>query len=350
MATFFKSVLLLVFLGISPVALLGQIGGVSTFQLLDFPTSARAAAMGQYHITTRKADASLALENPALLNQQMDQHLALTGNSYVGDSKYGSAVYVREGEKGTMMMGGLQYLNYGSFTRANRNGDRLGEFSAGEANLAAGAARQAGRFSVGFRFNLMYGSLESYTAVATAMDFGATYQDTAKGVTASLVADNLGTMVVPYVENQPEPLPLNVQLGVSKRFKHAPFRITVLAHHLNIPDMTQRSSRDGPSIGGLGIDNQEQTEPSLGDKIFRHFILGGELIFSENFQLRFAYNHQLRKTMAIETNQGLVGFSGGVGIGIGKFKVNYGFGSYHLAATTHTLSVSTDLDEIFVSK
>lgn len=350
MRLFSKFLAVALLLGCSPLQLFGQIGGVSTFQLLDFPTSARAAAMGQYHITTRKGDASLALENPALLNPKMDQHLALSGNSYVSDSKYGSAVYVRQAESGTMMMGGLQHLNYGSFTRANAQGDRLGEFSASETNLTAGAARQSGAFSMGFRFNLIYGSLESFNAVATAMDFGVTYQDTAKLVTASLVADNLGAMLEPYVANQPEPLPLNVQLGVSKRFKHAPFRVTVLAHHLNIPDLTERQTDQQPSLGGLGIENNQESEPSLGDKIFRHMILGGELIFSENFQLRFAYNHQLRQTMATESNQGLVGFSGGVGIGIGKFQVNYGFGSYHLAANTHTLSVSTDLNEIFVSK
>lgn len=344
-----KYLLLNTLLCVSPVLLQAQIGGVSAFQLLDFPTSARAAAMGQYHITTRGSDVSLALENPALLNSRMDEHVALTGNSYIGDTKYGSAVYAREADNGTMMMGGLQYLNYGSFTRANKAGDRLGDFTAGDANLLVGAARQSGSFSMGWSLNLMYSSLESYTAIATAMDFGITYHDTVKLVTASLVANNLGTMLSPYVKNQPEPLPLNVQLGLSKRFKHAPFRITVLAHHLNVPDMTKRSTDQGPSIGGLGNENN-QGGTSLGDKIFRHFILGGELIFSENFQLRFAYNHQLRETMAIETNQGLVGFSGGVGIGIGKFQINYGLGSYHLAATTHTLSVTTDLEEIFVSQ
>lgn len=335
---------------VSITSLHAQIGGVSTFQMLDFPTSARAAAMGQYHITTRKSDVSLALENPALLNPRMDNHLALTGNSFVGDSQYGSAVYAQESKSGAMMMGGLQYLNYGTFTRSNKAGDRLGEFSASEANLTVGAAQQSGDFTMGWRFNMMYGSLESYNALAAAMDFGVTYHDTADLVTASLVANNLGAMLDPYVENRPEPLPLNVQLGLSKRFKHAPFRITVLAHHLNIPDMTQRDLDGRPSVGGLGIEGEQDSEPSLGEKIFRHFILGGELIFSENFQLRFAYNHQLRQTMATETNQGFVGFSGGVGIGIGKFKINYGVGSYHLAATTHTLSVTTDLEQIFVSK
>ena len=340
--------LTLCFIATMPV-LHAQIGGVSTFQLLDFPTSARAAAMGQYHITTRQSDVSLALENPALLNARMDKHLAVTANSYVGESNYGSAVYARESDKGTMMMGGLQYLNYGTFTRANQAGDRLGEFSASEANLTVGGARQSGRFSMGWRFNLMYGSLESYNSLATAMDFGVTYHDTTSLVTASLVASNLGTMLVPYVKDNPEPLPLNVQLGVSKRLANAPFRITVLAHHLNIPDMTERNVGGSPSIGGLGIQNDQDSGPSLGDKVFRHFILGGELIFSENFQLRFAYNHQLRQTMTTEANQGLVGFSGGVGIGIGKFTINYGIGRYHLAATTHTLSVSTDLGEVLVA-
>ena len=49
----------------------------------------------------------------------------------------------------------------------------------------------------------------------------------------------------------------------------------------------------------------------FGEEIFRRLVFGAELIASNNFQLRFGYNHLLRQELRLATTSGGSGFSFG---------------------------------------
>lgn len=322
-----------------------QIGGHSVYSLPALPTSARVTALGGNHISTMDQDINLALENPALINKEMDEHLALSGSDYIADSKFGQAAYGRHFKNTGTFVASMNFLQYGSFQRADRFGNKLGEFTAAEYNLKVAGARQADRFSMGLALNIFYGSLEQYNSLGTYMDFGVTYRDTSSLINLSLVVSNLGTQISAYNEGNREPLPLNVQLGFSKKFAHMPLRLTLLGHHLNKPDITNPLP-EAEQQTNLGTGQTVNEEPGLGEKIFRHFIISGELIFSEHFQLRLGYNHQRRKTMTQKQNKGLVGYSAGLGIKIDKYRISYGRGAYHVADATNHITISTNLSKV----
>ncbi len=322
-----------------------QVGGHSVFSLPALPTSARVTALGGNHISTMDKDITLAAENPALLNQGMDGHAALSGSDYISDSKFGQASYARHYKEVGTFMATMNFLQYGNFTRANRFGNKLGEFTAAEYNLKLSGSRKVNKFSMGFAMNFLLSNLESYSSGGTYLDFGVTYRDTTNLTNLSLVVNNLGTQISTFSENNREPLPLNVQLAFSKKFAHMPLRLTILGHHLNIPDITNPVPEDQLQTD-LGSGEPIEQEASIGEKIFRHFIISGELIFSENFHLRLGYNHQRRQTMTQEQNKGLVGYSAGLGIQISKYRISYGRGGFHVADATNHITISTNLDNV----
>lgn len=325
-----------------------QLGGERTYEFLNLSTSARVAALGGYQPSIKDQDITLAQQNPSLLNPQMDNHVGVTAVSYVSDVQYGYATFGRHFEDYGTFAGGLQYINYGKFQRADRTGTKLGNFSAGEYNLSFAGAKQFGRFSMGMRANFILSQLESYNSYGIAMDFGTTYEDTSNLFTMAFVIKNLGGQIKSYTPGNTDPLPLNIQLSGTKKFEHMPLRLTVLAHHLNIPDFTY----EDPLNQGRGslVKDQGNQEPSFGEKVFRHFVINGELVFSPNFHLRLGYNHQRRQEMSIEGNKGLVGFTFGGGIKVSHFFINYARADHHLADASHHISVVTNPSKFFRKK
>ncbi|MES2806377.1 MAG: penicillin-binding protein, partial [Bacteroidota bacterium] len=70
-----------------------QIGGKYTYQFLNLVTSPRQAALGGKVITIYDDDVNQAHFNPATINAEMDNHLALNYGSYFKEVTYGTASY-----------------------------------------------------------------------------------------------------------------------------------------------------------------------------------------------------------------------------------------------------------------
>ena len=62
--------------------LIAQIGGESTFAILDFSTSARAIAMGGELMSVYDNDVNLVGSNPALLNAKMNRQISFSFVDY----------------------------------------------------------------------------------------------------------------------------------------------------------------------------------------------------------------------------------------------------------------------------
>ena len=79
------------------------------------------------------------------------------------------------------------------------------------------------------------------------------------------------------------------------------------------------------------------------DKAMRHVIFNTELVFSDNFQLRFGYNHQRRAELSPEERRAMTGLSWGVGIGIKKFYLSYASAGFFPGINTNYFTVYRDL-------
>lgn len=324
-----------------------QIGGSGVYEFLNLPVSSRTASLGGVLNCVKDEDLTLGIQNPGLLNPLMDNHFELSYISYIDDINFGTVAYSKSFDSiGTFSIG-MQYIDYGTIIRADDAGNKLGTFTAGEYNYFLGFGRQWRRFSYGGQLKFIYSTLESYTSTGLAMDLGGFYNSKDGYFTTALVLKNMGSQLRPYAQTY-EPLPFEIQAGISERLKHLPLRVSVTLQHLEVLDMTYINSNAPVQTDLTTGQPIVQTVP-FSEKIARHFIFGAELMPGKNFFIRFGYNHQRRKELALPDDKGFVGFSYGAGIKISKFNISYGRAAYNIAGASNTFTLTTNFSE-FIRK
>ena len=205
------------------------------------------------------------------------------------------------------------------------------------------------RISVGSTLKMIYSDYYLYSSFGLAADIGGTYYDSANNVTVSVVGRNIGAQLKSYVSGNNEPLPIEVQAALSKRLEHVPFRINLTYRHLEKFDITYIDPEDPKNFDP--ITGEQNIQPiSFGEKLARHFIIGGEFLFSQNFHARVAYNFQRRREMIVDTHKQTVGFSWGFGMRISKFQIGYGRASYHIAGASNHFTITTNLADFYTKK
>ncbi len=323
-------------------------GGQSVFQNLQVAQSARITALGGAAIAVRDADLNLALYNPAALNQSMSGKLTFQHQFYLSDIKNGYAGYARHISKlGATVHAGVQYMNYGAIPEADEFGTKTGrDIAAGEWAWTLGAARAlTQKVSIGLNLRLAGAQFAEYQSTALLADASAIYADTARRTTFALVLRNRGAQLSTFRGDR-ESLPYDLQFGFSRRLRHLPFRLGIIAHHLHQWEIRYDDPKDqGESIDFLGQSQENKGRPQI-DNFFRHFIFNGEFIFgkSENFFLRFGYNHLRKKELSVRGLRSLAGFSSGVGMKIKRFQLDLGLASWHLGGGGFHVGINTDLD------
>ena len=333
------------------LSITAQIESKYAYSFLTMPQSARVTGLGGLLPTVMDDDISLALSNPASLNDKMHNQLSFSHNFHFADIQNGYAAYGRKLEKLNINTHiGIQYINYGDFDYADITGHQDGTtFKAGETAFILGASKKiAGRFTAGMNLKGAFSHFESYTSTGIVADFGLNYAKDSSGFVLSFAIRNLGTEISTY-NGKRFGAPLDIQIGISKRLKHLPFRFSVIAHQLqhgNIryddPDLKVTTDLFGEKI-------KENTFKNAVDNIFRHLVFNGEFLLGkhENLRIRAGYNHLRRKELSLSTFRSLAGFSLGFGIKVSYFKLDYGVGYHHLAGAANHITIRTDMGQIF---
>jgi len=340
-----RSIIFSLILALFSSGSIAQLGGNTTYGFLNLTTSARVMALGTKSIAIDDDDLNLTYNNPALLNANMHNHLLVNYVKYFGGIDYGYMAYA-PGTIGEMnVAAGLHYLNYGSFQKADKDGIRTGSFQAAEyaVNLTVSRSLDS-TFGIGVNFKPVYSQLYEYTSMGIAADVGLLYSDTSGLFSAALVLKNIGTQIIPYTTNHYEHLPFEIQLGATFKLEHAPFRFSIVAEHIDKPDLTYTLSPEDSRIIYRYYQGNAQ-KSSLFDKVMRHMILGVELTPVQHFYLRAGYHYRRRQEMKVESRLSAVGFSWGFGIKLFKLYMNYGRGTYHLAGGTNHFSVRINFNE-----
>ena len=343
--------LLFVFLLLSSLFGYAQIGGTNTYEFLNVPVSARIAGLGGSVIAVHDNDPTLALTNPSLLNEEMSGMLTLSYLNYFTDINHGYFSYIRDFKKAGTFSAGIKYISYGDFLETDEGGNELGTFTAAEYAFILGWGKNIdSSFSVGANLKPIYSNMYLYNSVGLAMDLSGTYCNKDKGFTASMVIKNIGTQITPYVEGaEKEPLPFEVQAGISKKLSHMPFRVSIDAIQLQNWNLSYNDSTIATNQNEALTDEQkaERNKTSMLNETFRHIVLGGEFAPSKSFMLRFGFNFKRRSELALDNKPGLVGFSWGLGFRIKKFHVSYGSARYHLAGSSNHFTISTNLSDYY---
>lgn len=318
-----------------------QSGGNSVYTFLNLNGSAHSAALGGSAITSYDEDLSLVYQNPALLQKAMHNHLALNIAGLKGGITFGDAAYARNYDKAGVFAANLHYISYGEFDRRTFENEKTGEFTAGEYALSFTWSKMLdSTLYLGAAIKGIYSDFDEVNSAGVAADLGLTWNNSDNGWTASLVAKNMGSQITTY-NDEKEKLPFEIQAGISKKLKNAPFRLTMIGQHLEKWDLTYvnpSSTTIDPLTGEKQIE-----EITFFDKFTRHLIINTEIIFSKGFQLRLGYNFLRRAELGFEQRRGMAGLSAGFGVKINRFQLSYARTVYNRAGGINNFSIATNL-------
>ena len=310
-----------------------QIGGKSVYQFLNLVTSPRQAALGGKVITIFDDDVNQAHFNPATINPEMDNHLAINYGSYFGAVTYGTASYAYTYDRHVQTFhAGVNYVNYGKFEGYDENGQQTTSFTGSEIALSFGYSYNVPFTTMYFGANakVISSTLESYNSLGAAADFGFLFIDERNDVNWALVVRNVGTQISTYSGTQ-EKLPLEVLVGVSQQVENVPLR-----WHLTFENLQQwKLAFSNPNRAVSTIDGSS-TDEKVGviNNALRHVVVGAELFPTKGFNLRLGYNFRRAEELRIVDQRNFSGISLGFGLKMGKIKFNYSYSRYSLAGNT----------------
>ena len=315
-----------------PFRLSAQIygAGTSVYNFLSLPYSARLNALGGDNVAIQDAELSTAMMNPALLNKATDKVLQLNYAYWMQGTMFGSVIYGHNFGRGKWEK------------QADEFGGLAGNtFTAKDILIDIMYARQLGpMFTVGVAFKPVYSIYESYTAFALGADVGGHFQLPDSTLQIGLTLRNIGWQLKGFYSNengqQREKLPLNLELGLSYRFKHAPIRLSMTIHNM------QRWNLN------YGQSSQVDTGKVLWyDMMFRHTIFAIDIIpKSDRFWLTVSYNHRRRAEMQLKDQRSIAGFAFGAGVRIYKFSVAFALSQYSKSNFTYQATLSLDINSM----
>ena len=288
----------------------------TVFNFLRLPVSAHAAALGGDNITLSDDDASLVFHNPALLYNVSDRTLGLNMMTYMQGSITGSASYSRTiGERGTWGVQG-RFISYGEMKETTYDNQQTGTF--GARDIALGGTFAYGLtdlISGGVTAKMVASYIGQYNSLAAAVDLGLNYYVPDSEWSISAVARNLGGQLKAY-DDDFERMPLDLQLGVSKRLVGSPLRFSATLVRLN--DWQY----------GIG----------------KHFVLGADLLLSEQFYVAAGYNplraSEMKITAGDEESSHGAALSLGAGMRLERLQLHIAYGKYHVSSTSLMINFS----------
>ena len=291
----------------------------TAYNFLRLPVSAHAAAVGGDNVTIVEDDAALMFSNPALLSSVSDKTIGLNVMTYMAGATTASATFNRTvGERASWAVSG-QYMNYGKMRHTDANNNQLGEFSASDIAVAGYFSYMLNdRFAGGITAKFLTSHIGDYNSIGAGIDLGLNYYDPEHDWSLSIVAKNLGGQLKAY-DDEYDPMPIDIQIGASKRLAHTPLRVSA-----TLVDLTNWNYR-----------------------FFNHLVLGVDASISQNFWLGLGYNFRRADEMEINTTEGgsthLAGFSVGAGLSLNRFKVNLAYGKYHVSSSSLMLNLAFSL-------
>lgn len=332
-------VLILLFL---PNLLIAQVGGESVYKFLNISTSAKQVALGGKTIVSLD-DINQAMWNPSIINEKLDNQLAVNYSSYLAGINIGSVSYAKRINRrfGTIQ-GSIKYINYGTLIQSDENGTITGNFSANDLAISIGYAINLPwtNFYAGANLKFISSSISTYSSSGVAADFGLLYYNPYKPYVFSLVVRNVGTQFKPF-NDEKEQLPLEVILGASYQLENVPIKWFLTLDNLQKWDV----SVSNPSNQTSDLEgNITEEKISFFNNALRHMIVGVELFTESAINLRLGYNFRKSQEYKLQNVRTFGGISFGFGLKMNKFKLNYAFSKVHTATNVSTFSLQIDLD------
>ena len=314
-----KKIVLSFFLALLATSIQAQ-DGRTVYNFLRLPVSAHGAALGGNNISLVEDDESMIFHNPSLLSNVSDKTILINFMNYMAGVNTASAAFNKVIKERASVAFSGQYINYGSMKEMNADNIQNGEFSAKDISIAGYFSYLlTDRITGGVAAKFITSYIGEYNSLALGIDLGLNYYHHESELSISLVAKNLGGQVKSYDDNF-ERMPMDLQVGISKRLVHTPLRFSA-----TLTDLTHWNY-----------------------KFIQHLSAGAELILSPQIWIGAGYNFRRAKEMSIENSDhekssNWAGFSLGAGLSLNNFKLNFAYGKYHVSSSSILINIAYTL-------
>jgi hypothetical protein len=291
----------------------------TAYNFLRLPVSAHAAALGGENISLIEDDEALIFHNPALLSSVSDKTINVNYMNYMKGINSLSAAFNKTIKEKASVAFSAQYLNYGTLQQTDPSGNITGSFTAKDISVAGYfsyilAKNVAGGIAVKF----ITTNIGNYNSIAMGVDLGLNYYEPDYDWSVSIALKNLGGQLKAF-DDEYETMPLDIQLGVTKRFTNTPFRASLTLFDLNHGNY----------------------------KFIQHINAGLDVILSDNIWVGAGYNFKRSNQMKLFTNDTSSAHGAGLSLGAGlileRFKLNLAYGKYHVSGSSLLINVGYSL-------
>jgi hypothetical protein len=317
------------------------LGGRAGYSFLKLSPSPQLSALGGVAAAPQTSDVNMAYYQPALLTPAMHQHLGASINLLYGGVKNMFVTYSRHAPKlNTSFAASVQFTNYGNTPQTDDAGNTTGSFNPADFVVQLTAARQyQQRWRYGASLKFISSNYGPYRSLAVAIDAGVTYTDTAHLLQAGLLIKHAGAALTAYTGSRKDDLPLDIQIGISKKLAKAPVQFSATLHHLHQFDI-----RYADTLFEAEVSGDVKKGRFTADKLFRHFVLAAQIYPSKQTELTLAYNVLRRKELSLfNIGSGLTGFSFGGGVLFKTLQVRYARAYYQNTRAYNQLGLTVNL-------
>ncbi|MFV0305267.1 MAG: type IX secretion system protein PorQ [Moheibacter sp.] len=307
--------------------------GTRVYEFVNITTSPRQAALGGNAQSAWDSDPNMSYWNPALMSEASHGQVALNYVNYLTDVSFGTASAVYQHDDYNFFSIHGQYVDYGNFRGYDENDNPTGNFSAKDAAITIGYARELSDFfTVGVNAKYINSRIESYSSSAIAADFGLVFHDVDYDTNVALAVRNIGAQLQTY-DGKKEKMPVQVNLGISHRLEYVPLELSMTLHDLQKFDTSVPYNENGQETG-------------FGRKLIDHVSVGGELFPGRGFNVRLGYNFKRGNELKLEDSRTFAGLTYGFGLRVNAFRFEFAHANYYKGSNSNHFGLIINLDRL----
>lgn len=309
--------------------------GESSFLTSQLGFQSVFIGMGGYSSSYTETQSAMYLYNPAFLDSSSKGKLSLGYTRYIGRTNATELGYSM-GQRGKFQYAfGFKYLGYGKNETYDLNGNNIGTWSAADFSFKGLASYQVdSSLKIGASLQQAVVQLPQNSLTASLIDIGIYYKEPNSTWAAALLFKGMGKV---YGIDQKSPL--DIQIGLSKKPKNAPFRLLLTLYGLQQWDvLTEDEKTLDETIDPISGEVVKEKRWIWGDNAMRHLHTAMEWQFGQ-MRLFTGFNYERRKTLQIETAPGLVGMSMGIGFTTKRWEFNYAWSNFNPSNLVHSFGI-----------
>lgn len=303
----------------------------NAFSSLNVTPAARIGGLGGVNVSLTDRDPNTFLSNPGTFSDSLAGMASLNYQFYVGDIGHAAFSYLSNFGKVGLLAIGVEHFSFGQIRGYDPAGNPLSDYSASETAIVLSKSHRVNNFRFGVSLKGAFGSLAGFRSSALMADIGGVFIHPDNNLQIGMVLKNAGFMISDYTATSDSSLPIDLQIGLTIKAEHMPFRFSLTAYRL---------------IGSEVPESLNSSTSAL-EKVLRHFNFGGEILLHRNVNILLGYNYGIHQELKLENAGGSAGISYGFSARIKTVEFVFSRRTMAAASAGYAFTLSTDVDRFF---